>query len=68
MVKNLSTITVATAEELSKANDGFFRLDGKISSSDTTLRALLDQEVNRKNEREVMARAAAMLRLGFSPV
>ena len=46
--KNLSTITVATAEELSKANDGFFRLDGKISSSDTTLRALLDQEVNRK--------------------
>ncbi|UVT14714.1 MAG: HEAT repeat domain-containing protein [Nitrospira sp.] len=49
--RNLSTITIATAEELSKAsasNDGFLRLDGNMSSSDSTLRELLDRELARK--------------------
>ena len=45
--RNLSTITLVTAEELSKSstgNDGFIRLDGSMSSSDSTLRELLDRE------------------------
>ena len=45
--RNLSTITLVTAEELSKfsaGNDGFIRLDGNMSSSDSTLRELLDRE------------------------
>ncbi len=45
--RNLSTITLATAEELSKSsvgNDGLLRLDGSMSSSDSTLRELLDRE------------------------
>ena len=45
--RNLSTITLVTAEELSKfsaGNDGFIRLDGSMSSSDSTLRELLDRE------------------------
>ncbi len=49
--RNLSTITLVTAEELSKfsaGNDGFVRIDGSMSSSDLTLRELLDQERERK--------------------
>jgi HEAT repeat protein len=49
--RNLSTITLATAEELSKssvANDGVTRPDSSISSSDSTLRELLDRERERK--------------------
>ncbi|MCS6303560.1 MAG: HEAT repeat domain-containing protein [Nitrospira sp.] len=49
--RNLSTITLVTAEELSKfsaGNDGFVRIDGSMSSSDSTLRELLDQERERK--------------------
>ena len=48
--RNLSTISLVTAEEVAKAsvgNDGFFRLDRGMSSSDSTLRELLDRE-NRK--------------------
>ena len=49
--RNLSTITLVTAEELSKSsagNDGVARLDGSMSSSDSTLRELLDRERERK--------------------
>jgi HEAT repeat protein len=49
--RNLSTITLVTAEELSKTsagNDGFIRLDGSMSSSESTLRELLDRERERK--------------------
>ena len=49
--RNLSTITLVTAEELSKSsveNDGCLRLDGSMSSSDSTLRELLDRERARK--------------------
>ncbi len=49
--RNLSTITLATAEELSKssvANDGVTRPDSNMSSSDSTLRELLDRERERK--------------------
>lgn len=49
--RNLSTITLVTAEELSKSsvgNDNFLRLDGSMSSSDSTLRELLDRERDRK--------------------
>ena len=49
--RNLTTITLVTAEELSKSsveNDGFSRLDGSMSSSDSTLRELLDRERARK--------------------
>lgn len=49
--RNLSTITLVTAEELSKSsagNDGVTRLDGNMSSSDSTLRELLDRERERK--------------------
>ncbi|HXV69033.1 MAG TPA: hypothetical protein VD738_08925, partial [Nitrospira sp.] len=48
--RNLSTITLVTAEELSKTStgsDGFVRLDGVMNSSDSTLRELLDRERNR---------------------
>lgn len=51
--RNLSTITLVTAEELSKfsaGNDGFIRLDGSMSSSDSTLRELLDRERERKKK------------------
>lgn len=47
--KNLSTITIVTAEELAKASgthDGFLRLDPPITS-DSTLRELLDRERSR---------------------
>ena len=49
--RNLSTITLVTAEELSKfsaGNDGFIRIDGSMSSSDSTLRELLDREREHK--------------------
>lgn len=48
--RNLSTITLVTAEELSKSsagNDGLLRLDGSMTSSDSTLRELLDRERER---------------------
>jgi HEAT repeat protein len=48
--RNLSTITLVTAEELSKSSagkDGLLRLDGSITSSDSTLRELLDRERER---------------------
>jgi hypothetical protein len=54
--RNLSTITLVTAEELSKSsdgNDGFTRLNGSMSSSDSTLRELLDRERKRKKRGEV---------------
>jgi hypothetical protein len=53
--RNLSTITLVTAEELSKSsdgNDGFTRLNGSMSSSDSTLRELLDRERERKKRGE----------------
>jgi len=49
--KNLSTLTIVTAEEIAKAstgNDGLLRLDGGMDSSDSTLRELLDREQRRK--------------------
>ena len=49
--RNPSTITLVTAEELSKfsaGNDGFIRIDGSMSSSDSTLRELLDREREHK--------------------
>lgn len=45
--KNLSTLTLVTAEEVAKASggqEGFLILDTGMSSSDTTLRELLDRE------------------------
>jgi HEAT repeat protein len=51
--QNLSTITLATAEELSKssiANDGVTRPNGSMTSSDSTLRELLDRERERKKQ------------------
>ena len=48
--RDLSTITLVTAEELSKSSagtDGPIRLDGSMSSSDSTLRELLDRERER---------------------
>lgn len=48
--RDLSTITLVTAEELSKSSagdDGAIRLDGSMSSSDSTLRELLDRERER---------------------
>jgi hypothetical protein len=49
--KNLSTLTIVTAEEVAKAstgNDGLLRLDGGTHSSDSTLRELLDLEQRRR--------------------
>lgn len=48
--RNLSTITIVAAEELSKSSatvEGFVRLDGAMNSTDATLRELLDRERNR---------------------
>jgi HEAT repeat protein len=45
--RNLSTITLVTAEELSKSSTGnvdALHADGSMSSSDSTLRELLDRE------------------------
>lgn len=49
--RNLSTLSIVTAEEIAKASvggDGFIRLDGGMNSSDSTLRELLDHERSRK--------------------
>jgi len=49
--RNLSTITLVTAEELSKSsagNDGVLLSERSMSSSDSTLRELLDRERERK--------------------
>jgi HEAT repeat protein len=49
--RNLSTLSIVTAEEIAKASvggDGSTRLDGGMSSSDSTLRDLLDRERGRK--------------------
>jgi HEAT repeat protein len=49
--RNLSTITIVTAEDVSNSSangDGLLRLDGSLSSSDSTLRELLDRELARK--------------------
>lgn len=49
--RNLSTLSIVTAEEVAKSsvgNDGFVRLDGGMSSSDSTLRELLDRERAKK--------------------
>lgn len=51
--KNLSSISIVTAEEVAKAsigNEGFFRLDGGMSLSDSTLRELLDRERGRSRQ------------------
>lgn len=50
--RNLSTISIVTAEEITKAsvgNEGFFRLDSRLSLSDSTLRELLGRERTRSN-------------------
>ena len=49
--RDLSTISIVTAEEVAKSsvgNEGFFRLDRGMSSSDSTLRELLDREKGKK--------------------
>ncbi len=49
--RNLSTLSIVTAEEIAKASvggDGFIRLDGGMNTSDSTLRELLDRERSRK--------------------
>lgn len=46
--RNLSTITLATAEELSKSSGVNDSLASSMSSSDSTLRELLDRERERK--------------------
>ena len=51
--RNLSTITLATAEELSKSsviNDGVTHPNSSMTSSDSTLRELLDRERERKKQ------------------
>ncbi len=58
--RNLSTITLVTAEELSKStvgNDGGTRPDGAMSSSDSTLRELLDRERERKKQSDAKTHA-----------
>ncbi|MGE0469935.1 MAG: hypothetical protein Nkreftii_002819 [Candidatus Nitrospira kreftii] len=48
--RNLSTISIVTAEEVAKAsvgNEGFLRLDSGMSLSESTLRDLLDRERSR---------------------
>jgi hypothetical protein len=51
--KNLSTLTIVTAEEIARAStastDGFLKLDGGMNSSDSTLRELLDRERGKKS-------------------
>ncbi len=49
--RNLSTLSIVTAEEIAKSSvdsDRSIHLDGGIRSSDSTLRELLDRERNRK--------------------
>ena len=48
--RNLSTISIVTAEEVAKVsagNEGFLRLDGGMILSESTLRDLLDRERSR---------------------
>ncbi|MGQ0694074.1 MAG: HEAT repeat domain-containing protein [Nitrospiraceae bacterium] len=49
--RDLSTISIVTAEEVAKSsvgNEGFFRLDRGMSSSDSTLREILDHEQRKR--------------------
>lgn len=51
--RNLSTLSIVTAEEIAKAsvgNEGFVRLDSSLSLSDSTLRELLDRERTRSKQ------------------
>jgi HEAT repeat protein len=51
--RNLSTISVVTAEEIAKSsvgNEGVFRLDSSLRLSDSTLRELLDRERTRSTQ------------------
>lgn len=60
--KNLSTIMIVTAEEVAKASgghDGFLVLDGGMTSSDSTLRELLDREQARGKSRVGAAEASS---------
>lgn len=67
--RNLSTLSIVTAEEIAKSSvgsDGFIRLDGGMSSSDSTLRELLDRERARKG-REAQGTAAGEGGAGNEP-
>ncbi len=58
--RNLSTITIATAEELSKSSmstDSAAGLNGNMSSSDSTLRELLDRERDRNKQSQADAKS-----------
>lgn len=58
--RNLSTITIATAEELSKSSmstDGATGLNGTMSASDSTLRELLDRERDRNKQSQAEAKS-----------
>ncbi|MFO0698139.1 MAG: HEAT repeat domain-containing protein [Nitrospira sp.] len=51
--KNLSTISIVTAEEVASASvghEGFVRLDSNLSFTDSTLRELLDREKTRSKQ------------------
>lgn len=51
--RNLSTISIVTAEEVAKVsagNEGFLRLDSGMSLSESTLRELLDRERSRSRQ------------------
>ncbi|HMS84022.1 MAG TPA: HEAT repeat domain-containing protein [Nitrospira sp.] len=51
--RNLSTISIVTAEEVATASvghEGFVRLDSSLSFSDATLRELLDREKTRSKQ------------------
>ncbi|NJN36506.1 MAG: hypothetical protein HC794_04900, partial [Nitrospiraceae bacterium] len=51
--KNLSTISIVTAEEIASSSvgqEGFIRLDSSLSLSDSTLRELLDRERTRSKQ------------------
>jgi HEAT repeat protein len=51
--RNLSTISIVTAEEVAKASvghEGFIRLDSGMSSSESTLRDLLERERSRSRQ------------------
>ena len=51
--KNLSTISIVTAEEVASASvgqEGFVRLDTSLSFSDSTLRELIDREKTRSKQ------------------
>ncbi len=51
--KNMAALTLVTAEEIAKASggsDAFLKLDTDMSSSDSTLRELIDRERSRKSQ------------------